>query len=169
MPIVSESVSILISHSSVSWTLSCDCGRQMPTLEGNDRRRGGRRLCLPASLAARGAPSAAGCPLLCIQLVLTLRLGAVRQGEGPPLPRLDGLLVQPQLRGGTARVLARQVSEGVPSHGSEGGRVQLWANRAPGGLPMGELRQGVTAADVRGGGLGGGGVGTAQLGCCPSI
>lgn len=90
----------------------------------------------------------------------------------PPIPQKGAaahLLVQPQLWCGTACVFAGQVSQGVPSHGSEGGRVQLRANRAPGGLPVGELRQGVTATDVWGGGLGGGGVGTAQLGCCPSI
>lgn len=51
----------------------------------------GGHLCLSASLAARGAPSAAGCPFLCVQLVLALRLGAVGQREGPPFPRLDGL------------------------------------------------------------------------------
>ena len=47
--------------------------------------------------------------------------------------------------------------------------MQFWANGAPGGLPVGELGQRVATADIRGGGLRGGGVGTAQLGRCPAV
>lgn len=63
----------------------------MPTLEGDHGRGSGRHLSVPARLAARGAPRAAGCPFLRVQLVLTFGLGTVGQGEGPPLPGLDRL------------------------------------------------------------------------------
>jgi hypothetical protein len=90
MPIV-VSLYSLIFRSSVSWALSCDCCCQMPTLERDNRRRGGCHLCLPASLAAWGAASAAGCRVLCIQLLLTFCLGTVGQREGPSFPWLDWL------------------------------------------------------------------------------
>lgn len=71
------------------------------------------------------------------------------------------LLVLPQFWCGTARVLAGEVSQSIPSHRREGRRVQFWADGAPWGLPVGEVRQRVTTADIRGGRLRGGGVGIA--------
>lgn len=47
--------------------------------------------------------------------------------------------------------------------------MQFWADGAPRGLTMGELRQRVATTDIRRGGLGGGGVGTAQLRGCPAV
>lgn len=87
-----------------------------------------------------------------------------------PTPRQHPhLFIQRQLWGGTTGVFTGQVAQRVPCHRGEGGRVQFRANGAPRGLAVGELRQRVATADIRGGRLWGGGVGTAQLRGCPAI